>query len=76
MTYNINRTELEDFIKACEERGLSEYDFTINGYEVDEIMQSKLSGKVVISRGNITKEYDPSRWAGQCVPDIKAGIFD
>lgn len=76
MPYTIHKTELDDFIRACHKEGLDENDFAINGHEINGILKHSFSKKVIVSKGSISREYDPARWAAQCIVDVQAGMFN
>lgn len=75
MTYQIYQDEIDDFIKSCSKRGIDEDDFTINGYDFEDIIKQQLSGKLTLKNSHTTKDYQPSEFPGQCAIDVEKGVF-
>ena len=75
MAYQIYQGEIDDFIKSCRKRGIDEDDFTINGYNFEDVIKQQLSGKLILKNPATTKDYQPSEFPGQCAIDVETGIF-
>jgi hypothetical protein len=75
MTYQIDQSEIDDFVKFCRARGIDENDFTINGCDLMDVVKKQLSGKLILKNSVATKDYQPSEFPSQCSIDVEHGFF-
>lgn len=75
--YSYSQNEIDDFVNECTRRNISEYDFLINGRDVDDLLNRPLNDtSITITKGNISKSYKPFEFPGKVCVDIASGFFD
>lgn len=75
MHYEIYKHEIDDFVKSCEKRGINPYEFKINNFELQNIIQQQLTGKLILKNSHAQKSYRPCDFPGKCAIDVEDGFF-
>jgi hypothetical protein len=74
--FSFNRSEINDFVDECKRRGISEDDFMICGFNVDDLVDRPLDVEVItVVKAHLTKSYQTADFPGVACIDIVSGVF-